>query len=266
VLPTAHAHGDDKLLIEALTEELANTPDADLFIRRGELFRHHAEWARAEVDYRAAAQLQPGLLLVDFFRARMYFESGDASKALTFVDRYLRQVPGGAEGWFLRGEIACALGHGEEAAANYAEGIQRSAEPRPEHFLRRARLLASLPQPDTARILAALDEGVERIGPVISLVDYAVEIDLQRADYDSALRRITRAMASAPRQEAWLVRQGNVLTRSGKKDEALRAYRAALVAITELPERDRVTVPIEKLERAARTALEQLLSPSDVTP
>ncbi|MGH7959281.1 MAG: hypothetical protein ACREH8_20050, partial [Opitutaceae bacterium] len=41
---TLPAHGDDQLLIDALTEELAKALDADPFIRRGELFRHHREW------------------------------------------------------------------------------------------------------------------------------------------------------------------------------------------------------------------------------
>ena len=42
--------------IEALTEELAKTPDADLLIRRGELFRHPQEWMKADAEFVAAAR------------------------------------------------------------------------------------------------------------------------------------------------------------------------------------------------------------------
>ncbi|MGH8019428.1 MAG: tetratricopeptide repeat protein [Opitutaceae bacterium] len=127
-LPCGHAHGDDHLLIEALTEELTRAPDADLFIRRGELFRHHQEWVRAEADFSAAARLDPELLIVDFFRARALLEAGEPQKARAFIDRYLAAAPDEPEAWFLHGDVLAALGQHEEGAGNYAEAIRRIAE------------------------------------------------------------------------------------------------------------------------------------------
>ena len=254
----ARAHGDDQLLIDALTEELAKAPEADLFIRRGELFRHHQEWAKAEADFAAAARLEPKLALVDFFRARLWLEAGQPAKAEPFLERYLVQAPNEAEAWLLRGDILAALGRHEAGADAYAEGIRRAPIPRPEHFLRRAKFLAALPNPDPARVLAALDEGIAAVGPVISLVDYAIALELERKNYEGALARIAVAMKNAPRRETWLVRQGDVLVKLGRTTEAVAAYRAALDAISELPERYRETVPMEKLARDARTSLDRL--------
>ena len=84
-----YSHGDDQLIIDALTEELAKAADADLFIRRGELFRHHQEWAKATADFDAAARLEPKLQVVDFFRARLLLEAGEPKKARTFIERYV---------------------------------------------------------------------------------------------------------------------------------------------------------------------------------
>jgi superkiller protein 3 len=256
--PGARAHGDDQLLIDALTEELAKAPEADLFIRRGELFRHHQEWSKAAADFAAAARLEPKLEVVDYFRARLLLESGEPEQAMPFIERYLANVPDEAEGWFLRGDVLGTLGRHDAGALDYAEGIRRTPRARPEHFLRRARYLASSPKTDPARVLAALDEGIERLGPVISLVDYAITLELERRDYDGALRRIDVAMKHSPRRESWLVRQGDVLVKSGRIPEALVSYRAALSAIEELPERYRETVPVEKLARDARVALSRL--------
>ena len=69
--PLLRAHGDDQLLIDALTEELAKAPEADLFIRRDELIRHLKEWSRAEADYAAAERLTPQPTSLDFFRAAL---------------------------------------------------------------------------------------------------------------------------------------------------------------------------------------------------
>jgi predicted Zn-dependent protease len=255
-----NAHGDDQLIIDALTEELAKAPEADLFIRRGELFRHHEEWAKAEADFVSAARLEPKLAIVDFFRARVLLEAGQAVRAQTFIERYVASTPNEAEGWFLRGDVLGALGKHDAGALDYAEGIRRAAHPRPEHYLRRAKFLALAPQPDPARILAGLDEGMAKLGPVISLLEYAITLEMDRKDYDGALARIATAMEHSPRRETWLVRKGDVLLKSGRTTEAVGAYRAALAAIEELPPRYRETVPVEKLARDARTALSQLSS------
>jgi predicted Zn-dependent protease len=255
-----HAHGDDQLLIDALTEELTKAPDADLFIRRGELFRHHQEWDKAAADFTAAARLEPKLEIVDFFRGRLYLEAGDAAKAQPFIERFVENVPAEAEGWFLRGDVLGALGKHDAGALDYAEGIRRAPHPRPEHYLRRARFLAAAPNPDRSRVLVAVDEGIERLGPVISLIEYAITLELELKNYDGALARIARAMEHSPRRETWLVRQGDVLLKSGRTTEAVVAYRAALAAIEDLPPRYRETVPVEKLERDARTSLSQISS------
>lgn len=256
----ARGHGDDLVLIEALSEEFAKTPEADLFIRRGELFRHHQEWAKAEADFIAAARLDPKLTTLDFFRARLWLEAGEPAKAQPLVDRFVGSAPQEPEGWFLRGDTLAALGRHEAGAAAYAEGIKRASTPRPEHFLRRAKFLATAPGADPAQVLAALDDGIARIGPVISLVDYAIKLELERKNYAAALTRIDAAMERSPRREAWFVRRGDILVQLGRTTEAITAYRAALSEIDALPERYRTTVPVEKLARDARTSLSRLTS------
>lgn len=260
----AAAHGDDRVVIDALTEELAKVPDVELYIRRGELYRHLQQWALAEADYAAAARLDPKLAVVDYFRARAWLEAGVPDRAEPCIQRYVVAEPAQAEGWFLRGEVMAALGDPAAGAADFATGIQCSGLQRPEHFLRRAQLLAAIPGVDPARELAALDEGIGRLGPVISLVDRAITLELARRNHTGALARIAAAMANAPRRESWLVRQGDVLEAAGRTTEAVAAYRAALAAIEELPERYRTTVPVEKLQRDARAGLSRLAVPQSV--
>ena len=93
---------------------------------------------------------------------------------------------------------------------------------------------------------------------MISLVEQAITIELDRLNFAAALQRIELAMKHAPRRETWLVRKGDVLVKSGRVDDAIASYRAALSAIDELPPRSRETVPVEKLQRDARNALQRL--------
>jgi predicted Zn-dependent protease len=258
--PAALAHGDDELLIEALTEAINESPEADLHIRRGELFRHHQEWERADADFAAAARLEPQLTVVDYFRGRTFLESGAPEKARPFADRYLRNFPDEAEGWFLRGEILAALGDPGPAAADYGEGLQRARRPRPEHYLRQAQLLAASGADGGRAALAAIDAGIARIGPVVTLLDRAIALELEQKNFDGALERIDTLMKHTPRAERWLIRRADILVQSGRTAEAIRTYRAALSAIEELPERHRSTHAMAELIAAARSSLERLLA------
>jgi len=253
------AHGDDQRVLELLTAELARAPDADLHLRRGELHRHLRDWERAEADYAAAARLAPELAVVAYFRARARLEAGDPAGALPAIDRFLAAEPGSPEGWFLRAEIHAVAGRTAAAAADCARGIERAPEPRPEHFLRHARLLAG--GGDRGAALAALDAGLERLGPVVSLVEQAIALELERGAPDAALRRIDVVLANAPRREGWLFRRGEVLERAARPAEARGAYAEALAALLGLEERLRDTVPMEKLERDLRRALGRLTPP-----
>lgn len=266
IISDLRAHGDDQVLVAALSEELARAPDADLFIRRGELFRHLREWAKAEADFDAAAKFAPELALVDYFRARLSLESGAPEKAKTFVDRYVAKAPQEAEGRFLRGDILAVLGDFAAGALEYAEGIRRAPRPQPQHYLQQARFLAAAPEADIAQALASLDAGIARLGPLVVLVEAAIALELERKNYDAALSHIATAMEHTPRREIWLVRRGDVLATSGRLREAAEAYRAALSAIERLPERYRETVPMEKLARDARSALDRAADSTQALP
>ena len=87
------------------------------------------------------------------------------------------------------------------------------------------------------RALHSLDEGIVRLGPIVTLELEAIEVELRLNRYDAALARVDRISAQTPRKDSWLARRGAILERAGRLDEAHAAYRAALDAATSQPER-----------------------------
>ena len=116
---------------------------------------------------------------------------------------------------------------------------------------------AHLPQ-----AILSLDEGIGRLGPVISLMQPALELEIRLKRFDAALERIERIRAALPRAETWLARRGEVLVLAGRREEARESFVEALAKIAALTERQRSTQAVRQLEKGILERLNELNSPS----
>ncbi len=247
----AGGHEDLELQIARLTRELKAQPgSAELHLRRGEVHRQHENWAAARADYAEAERLDPAMASVDLAYGRLWLQAGDARKALAALDRFLGRCPDYAEGWLERGRALAGLGRPGEAEESFTKSIGFFADPRPEHFLERARV-----QPPD-RALAGIEEGLRRLGSVVTLELAALDLEVEARRFDAALGRLGRLAAASPRKETWLARKGEILREAGRAEESLRAFAEALAAIEALPPGRRSARFVSDLERRLRKALE----------
>jgi tetratricopeptide (TPR) repeat protein len=249
----AHAHEGLHEQIAAITAKIKRDPkNASLYLQRGELHRLHHDWTRAAADYDRAAHLQPTLAIIDFARGRMLFESGRPQRAKLVLDRFLTQQPNHFEALITRARVLAKLGSTASAVQDFTRAIAQS--PDPELYLERAHLIAG----DEKRIdeaLSGLDEGIRRLGPIVTLQLPAIDLELRRQNYDGALTRLDLIAAQSERKEAWLVRRGEILKLSGRDEEARAAFNAALVAIESLPPARRQSKAVTALQVRAHSAL-----------
>jgi len=251
----ARAHEGVPEQIVAITAKIKRDPkNASLYLQRGELYRLNGNWTRAAADYDRAIRLQPGLSIVDFARGRMLFESGKFSRARLALDRFLREQPAHVEGLITRARVLAKLAARVEAAHDFTQVIALTQLPEPEVYLERAQVLVE----DTRYIpeaLRGLDEGIKRLGPLVTLQLAAIEIELRRKNHDAALTRLDLIAAQSERKETWLVRRGEILRAAGRNEEARNAFNAALVAIDSLPPARRHNRAITALQLRARSGL-----------
>ncbi len=249
----AHAHEGLHEQIAAITAKIKRDPkNASLYLQRGELHRLHRDWSRAATDYDRAARLQPGLTIVDLARGKMLFESGRFHRSKLVLDRFLRQQPNHFEGLTTRARVLAKLGSTAAAVNDFTRAIAQS--PDPELYLERAETISRKGN-HIAEALSGLDEGINRLGPIVTLQLPAIELELRRQSYEGALSRLDLIAAQSERKETWLVRRGEILKLAGRDEEAGAAFNAALIAIESLPPARRQSKAVAALQARARSAL-----------
>ena len=204
--------------IAAITAKIKRDPkNASLYLQRGELHRLHRDWARAAADYDRAEHLQPSLMIVELARGKMFFDSGKLQRAKLTLDRFLFRQPDHYEGVITRARVLAKLGLPMDAAKDFTQALTLSTVPEPELYLERANLLAA-DVGQLGEVLRGLDEGINKLGPVVTLQLAAIDLELRRKNYDGALVRLDQIAAQSQRKEAWLVRRGEILKLAGRDE------------------------------------------------
>ena len=259
LLPTSNllAHGDLHERIASLSRSIKAQPaDGNLFLQRGELYRLHAEPDLAIGDYCRALRLDATLDLAQLGMARAWLDMGKPIEARANLESFLTKHPRNAEALLVRARILAIQGEARAAAADYTGALGALSRPAPEIFLERAAVLSNEGLIDEA--IAGLDEGVTRLGYIAPLELRAVELELGRQRYDSALARLNGQIERAPRKEFLLCRRGAILEKAGRLSEAHLAYTAASRELETLPPAQRANRALSDLSDQILSALERI--------
>ena len=259
----ARAHGDLHLQIQQVTTRIEQEPkNAELYLRRGELRRAHQEWDAAQADYDQAISLNPSLSVVDLGRGKMFLDAGWPLSALAALDRFLATHTNNSDALVTRARALVKVGRRMEAAQSYTQGIASATHPQPELYLERSQALTAEGDDHLEEALKGLDEGVKKLGPLVTLQLFAIDVELKQKRFDAALARLERVAAQSPRKETWLARRGEILQQAGRPKEASEAFQSALRAMGTLPPGRRQVPAMIELEKRVRAALETNLTAS----
>lgn len=251
VLAWAHAELDEQ--ISAVSAEISRRPeDAELYLRRGELYREDLNWYAALLDYEEAAKRGPGLHQIGLARARLLLEAGRLISARGALDEYVAAHPDEAQGWLVRARLFLRLEQRAEAEENFARGVALLNEPRPEDYLEWADAAGS-----EQHAVEVVDTAIKKLGPLITLQLRALELERKLGRHEDALARLRTIVAHSPRKEQWLLRQGEALEALDRPTEARQAYQAGLHCIESLPPFHRETSATKTLRARLEAGLER---------
>ena len=253
----AHAHDGIAGQIARLTAQIKNAPaDASLRLRRGELHRVNRQWREALADLDRAKQLDASLRRVDLARAHVFLDSSRHAEAVAAADRYLSHDPDHLDALLIRARARVILRRFTAAADDFTRIIR--SRPLPDFYLERARAQRASGPDGLAPALRGLDQGLARIGSIVTVELEALDLERVLRQFDRAIARIDRLAAQSARKEQWLARRGAVLEQAGRRDEARASYAAAIAAAEQLPARTQRTRATQQLLTALRADLDRL--------
>jgi len=231
------AHQDYSMQIEQLSEDIAKNPnDATLYQRRGELLGLCGSLGLAQADFAQCRAINPEMIETHFLEGRMFLDAGKPDEALRLLEKFLSLRPSDPGAELLAARANMQLGRRAAAERFFARALQSLPAPEPDNYIEWANFVADDPRserrPDS---IAILDEGISRLGPIVTLHLVAIELEISLRRFESAIARVDAIMAQAGRKDAWLTQKGEILLISGSVNEARDAFTQALSEIESLP-------------------------------
>ncbi len=255
-----YSHGALQEQIMEVTKEIEqDSTDALLYLKRGELYRYHRDWDLALSDFDLASRLDANLDIVVLGRGKTLFEAGWYERAKPVLDHFLLKSPNHIEGLLTRARVLRHLGQNLAAAVDYTQALAGSHEPRPEHYIERAQAIITEGREYWPAAISGLDEGLEKLGQIVTLQLLAIDLEVKLKQYDGAIARIAQVESQSPRKEKWLLRRGQILTAAGRLGKAQACYGEALSRIETLTSRKRNLQSTLRLEGEIRAALAEVV-------
>lgn len=253
--PLAMAHGGLEHDIVALDRTLSVHPGSiPALLHRADLLRLQGEFGRALQDLERVERLQPASPEAAWVRARIMVDQRREAAALADLDRWLEAHPEHLAALSLRARVHAFVGDADQAVRDYSLAILHSRPADPELFTARAEIQQA--QGRSAEALAGLEQGMNQLGPLLSLQIPALELELSMGREANALERMGHIIAGVPRKEGWLARRAELLERLGRRDDARRDWLAAVAACKALPSAQRNSRAIQMLLERARDSVD----------
>ena len=205
--------------IIAVTKEIKKDPNnAALYLKRAELYRLHEEWKKSEKDFDRAEKLKPNLAVVNLGRGKLWLDAKQFARAKLALEKFLAKEPESFEGVLTMARVSAKLKQTETSVKYFTKAIAISPPDSAEIYLERAETFVLANKIDEA--LRGLDEGIEKFGGLVTLQTAAIDLEVTRKNYDAALLRLEKLMATMPRKESFQLRRGEIQLQARRKCEA----------------------------------------------
>lgn len=229
------AHGDIAEHIQIMTDQYQLQPSAELLVRRARAYIDQNNPRAARKDLQRALDLEPQRHEAWYWLASAELKLGQPARALEAIEKFLGAADSDtarASGLVIKGDALLAAGDPLAAAETYAGALRLEPDANPEHVLK---AVDAFHAAKSGRWRSELDEGLRRLGPLVSLQERGYQYDMADGDYESALRRVGQMLASGLRRPQLLYKQALTYKALQRPEAARASLQAALHELEQLP-------------------------------
>jgi len=259
---SAWSHGDLHDQIHDVSTKLHHDMhNAALYLKRGQLYLKDETPNEAIRDFRKALDLDSELMVAHYHLAQALLTIGESDTAerhaRLFIASLGQMTYGGlSRGYGLLGRIYQERNDPINAAEAYEKSLQNNMQPRPFSYLRVAEAYVQSGQQYHQQALNILDKGIDKLGPIVTLQEAAIELELLFEHYDAALTRVRTLRTQGLHEANIHFKQASIMSKAQRLEEAQAHYKMALTEIDRLPTNKQSSRAMLKL----RLSIEEELS------
>lgn len=203
--------------------------------KRATLYRLNEDYDAALADVKIIKELDEKDMKVHLLLAQIYHDSQKYENAMVAVTKFLVDFPKHTKAYWLRAQIFEKQKKLLEASHDYAFVFNTTSRLEPKHVQMYANALVEAGE--LLKALGILEQGMERLGALLTLQTMAIDLERKLLLFDEALQRIAHLEHRSPRKSRWLALQGDVLVEAKRYQDALNAYQKALNSMKGEPKR-----------------------------
>jgi len=171
------AHPSIETRIHDLDRAIEQAPLApQLYLMRGQLYASHGDESRAKKDFESAQALNDNAQ-VQVALGHHFLSSGDYQQANDSFAQAIRMNSSEARAWLGQAKAAAELGLHDLVLLSYRTYFALEANPQPGYFAAAVRAIAPY---DRTAAQHLLEEGIERLGPVPTLMELTASLEIRR--------------------------------------------------------------------------------------
>jgi tetratricopeptide (TPR) repeat protein len=263
---TAWSHGDLHDRIDDVSMQLADDKQKpELYLKRGKLYLQDGNFHEALHDFRKSLKLDPALHVVHYHLGEAYLAMGRSDAAEQHTRLFLKSLGpetygGLSRGYDLLGKIYQKRNKYLDAAKAYEQSLQNNTQPAPIDYLQAAEAYVKSGQKYQQQAIRLLDQGIDRLGPVVTLQEAAIELEMLSGSYDAALARVETFRSQGISEPNICYRQASIMSTARRFEEAQKYYKKSLTEIENLPAHRQASKSVQKL----RLLIEEGMSKQEV--
>ena len=242
--------------LNAVNRELSTQPkNAELWARRGRVYRDEGKWGKAARDFAFAYQLDPHYVKALYWKAEVLFRAGHFDRARLAAYRYIKQKPQDSDAYILLGRIYSGLAKFNIAIRHYNRAIVLDDLVDVIVYRERLQIQQRINTKAYSRMIRGLMDGIKRQGYISELVEPLVDIYIEISKFAKA-REVIKKLPSSVRMSAyWLNRQADIEKKSGDLWRAKQLYESCLNTILNMPMNQRIRPEFVALRDRARVQI-----------